>query len=154
MLHSGDLIFSLTARIESDSGRLASVQTSYAWIHEGVKIGLRKCGLDPKFYSTEDKLPKGNDCFDFPVKSDLSWKGKKIAGGAQKRSEGVLLHHESIAIPSGVERENLIRAVRQGMEQVFGTSIQNADMDPDLYFRAEKLAKTTDCRLRGLQAEG
>lgn len=138
VLHGGDLIFSLTARLESDPERLISVRTSYAKIHEGVKMGLQTCGLDLKFYRAKDELPKGNDCFDFPVESDLSWKGKKIAGGAQKRSEGVLLHHESIAIPSGVERGELILAVCRGLEQVFGTSIQNADLDPEMYFQAEK----------------
>jgi lipoate-protein ligase A len=72
------------------------------------------------------------------VASDLSWKGKKIAGGAQKRSEGVLLHHESIQIPAGVDRECLIRAIRKGFEQVFAVTIENADLDPGIFFKAEK----------------
>ncbi len=138
VLHGRDLIFSLTARMTADPERLGSVRASYAKIHESVKKGLQACGLDPKFYSREDELPKGKDCFDFPVESDLSWKGKKIAGGAQKRSEGVLLHHESISIPEGVERENLIRAVRNGLGEVFGMTIENADLDPELYFQAER----------------
>ncbi len=86
-------------------------------------------------------MPKGSDCFDFPVESDLSWKGKKIAGGAQKRSEGVLLHHESISIPCGVGREDLICAIRKGMEQVFEVSIENSDLDPNIFFNAEQLMK-------------
>jgi len=147
VLHGRDLIFSLIVRVQTDPERLSSVQASYAKIHESVRMGLQSCGLDPKFYSSREELPKGNDCFDFPVESDLSWKGKKIAGGAQKRSEGVLLHHESISIPEGVEREELIRAVRQGLERVFEVSIQNADLDPDLYFQAEKSKKTTNCSL-------
>lgn len=125
---------------------LALVRTSYAKIHEGVKMGLQTCGFDPKFYSCGGGLPKGSDCFDFPVESDLSWRGKKIAGGAQKRSGGVLLHHESVQASLGVVREDLIRSICQGMEKVFGVSIQNADLDPDLYFQAEKLTKTTDPR--------
>jgi lipoate-protein ligase A len=111
-------------------------------------MGLESCGLDPKFYGREETLPKGNDCFDFPVTSDLSWKGKKTAGGAQKRSSGVLLHHESIQIPSGVGREELIYAVRQGLGQVFGVEIQNAELDPEIYFQAGKLKETTDCGLQ------
>jgi lipoate-protein ligase A len=138
VFHGRDLIFSLTARIQSDPEKLSSVQSSYAKIHESVKIGLQQCGLDPKFYSREDELPKGNDCFDFPVESDLSWKGKKIAGGAQKRSEGVLLHHESISIPQGVEWSGLIRAIRKGFEEVFALTIENADLDPAIIFKAIK----------------
>jgi lipoate-protein ligase A len=146
VLHGKDLIFSLTApvqfpELDSNSGNLkglGSVRTSYAKIHEAVKLGLQSCGVDPKFYAPEDDLPKGRDCFDFPVESDLSWKGSKIAGGAQKRSEGVLLHHESILIPENVGRDDLTRAVCRGMEQVFGVSIRKADLDPEIYFYAEK----------------
>ena len=138
VLHGGDLIFSLTARAGADPERLGSVRTSYAKIHESVRMGLQTCGLDPEFYSSKETLPKGNDCFDFPVESDLSWKGKKIAGGAQKRSEGVLLHHESIAIPEHVGWAALIQAVRHGFESVFGGMLQPVDLDPDLYFQAEK----------------
>jgi lipoate-protein ligase A len=148
VFHGEDLIFSLVARYEGGQALLSSVQTSYAKIHEGVKMGLESCGLDPEFYGHEDALPKGNDCFDFPVTSDLSWKGKKIAGGAQKRSNGVLLHHESIQVPPGVGREELLRAVRHGLEKVFGVEIQNAELDPELYFQAEKLKETTDCGLQ------
>ena len=127
-------------RTQLDPERLEAVRTSYGKIHEGVKIGLQQLGLDPEFYDPEDKRPKGSDCFDFPVESDLSWKGKKIAGGAQKRSEGVLLHHESISIPPGVRRDELIAAIRRGIETVFEVEIRNADMDPGLYFQAERKA--------------
>ncbi len=140
VLHGGDLIFTLTARMSSDTEKLGSVRTSYAKIHESVRRGLQECGLDPKFYSEKEALPKGNDCFDFPVESDLSWKGKKIAGGAQKRSEGVLLHHESIMIPAGVERESLTQSIRKGFESVFSVTTENADLDPELYFQAERKA--------------
>ena len=142
VLHGGDLIFSLTARMQSDPERLGSVRTSYAKIHESVRIGLQSCGLDPKFYSNSQELPKGNDCFDFPVESDLAWNGKKIAGGAQKRSEGVLLHHESILTPPGIHREDMTREIRKAAEQVFGISIRNADLDPGMYFQAETFKKT------------
>jgi len=141
VLHGADLIFSLIARVDADLDRLGSVQTSYTKIHEGVRMALQGCGFDSKFYSLQEGLPKGNDCFDFPVESDLSWKRKKIAGGAQKRSEGVLLHHESISIPPGVDREVLAGAIRKGFEQVFGVSVQKADLDPEIFFEAEKLAK-------------
>ncbi len=156
VLHGRDLIFSLVARYagtgtpenslcdavqQGSPSPLSSVKTSYAEIHRGVKRGLQLCGLDPKFYSREDRLPKGKDCFDSPVESDLSWKGKKISGGAQKRSEGVLLHQESIVIPAGVMPEDLIAGIKQGLEAVFGLRIQNADLDPPMYFQAEKLIK-------------
>ena len=142
VLHGQDLIFSLIVRHDGSPGFFASVRTSYEKIHESVRVGLQACGLDPKFYSGTGKLPKGIDCFDFPVESDLSWKGKKIAGGAQKRSEGVLLHHESISIPPGVKLEDLARAIQEGFEQVFAVLIKKADLVPEFYFQAEKQIKT------------
>ena len=143
VLHGEDLIFSLVVRYAGNplEDILGTVKTSYAKIHEAVCLGFRECGLDPRFYRYGEDLPKGNDCFDFPVESDLSWKGKKIAGGAQKRSEGVLLHHESISIPKGVDREFLIRAMRHGMETVLGVTIVATDLVPEVFFEAERRVK-------------
>jgi lipoyl(octanoyl) transferase len=140
VLHGSDLVFSLIARYDQSPSLLSSASTSYSKIHAGVKTGLELCGLDPKFYGSEDAMSQGSDCFDFPVESDLSWKGKKIAGGAQKRSEGVLLHHESILIPPGVDRADLIRAIRKGLETVFDMTIRGTDLDPEIFFEAERKA--------------
>jgi lipoate-protein ligase A len=143
VLHGRDLIFSLIARYNGTPSPLSFVSASYGKIHEGVKRGLELCGLDPKFYGPEDVMSHGSDCFDFPVTSDLSWKKKKIAGGAQKRSGGVLLHQESTLIPPGVEREDLIRAIRNGLETVFEMTIRDTDLDPEIFFDAER--KTMSC---------
>ncbi|MFH1799808.1 MAG: hypothetical protein ABH891_03015 [Candidatus Omnitrophota bacterium] len=140
VLHGRDLIFSLIARYNGSFSPLSYVSASYGKIHEGVKMGLELCGLDPKFYGPEDTVSQGSDCFDFPVKSDLSWKSKKIAGGAQKRSGGMLLHHESILIPPGVKREDLIGAVRKGLETIFEIMIRDTDLDPEIFFEAERKA--------------
>ncbi len=140
VLHGWDLIFSLIARYDEKLSSLSSASVSYGKIHEGVKMGFQLCGLDPKFYSPEDAVPQGSDCFDFPVESDLSWKGKKIAGGAQKRSEGGLLHHESVLIPPSVERADLIQAIRKGLETVLEVVIQDAELDTGMYFEAQRLA--------------
>ncbi len=106
-----------------------------------LKIALQACGLDPKFYSGA-ALPKGSDCFDFPVESDLSWKGKKIAGGAAKNVPKVCCFITSrSSIPPGTGREGPIRKSGKGIEQVFGVSIENAAMDPGFYFEAARNPK-------------
>ena len=156
VLHGQDLIFSLVAPLEdpvqvTDTKSLQGfgpVRASYQKIHEAVKLALQQCGLDPKFYDPDEEFPKGSDCFNFPVESDLSWKGQKIAGGAQKRSEGVLLHHESIQIPPGMDRKELIRALRQAFETVWGISIQDAGMDPEIYFFAGRSASNAIMKMR------
>ena len=140
MLHGRDLIFSLVVRYNGSLSPLSCVSASYGKIHEGVKMGLELCGLDPRFYDPEDAMTRGSDCFDCPVASDLSWRGEKIAGGAQKRSGGVLLHHESILIPPGIERQDLVLAIRKGLETVFEMTIRDTDLDPEIFFAAERKA--------------
>ncbi|MBU9889809.1 MAG: hypothetical protein KTQ49_08090 [Candidatus Omnitrophica bacterium] len=144
VLHGADLTFSIIARYAPDGDALNSVRTSYGKIHEGVKMGLGKLGFNADFYTSRDALPQGKDCFRSPVVSDLSWRGCKIAGGAQKRSRGVLLHQESIRVPPRVERAALARAVTAGLETVFGVSIGAADFDPRLFFQAQQKALLID----------
>lgn len=142
VLHGKDLMFSLVAKAEWDSIHLGSVQTSYGKIHESVRIAFETCGLNLEFYKASDELPRGNDCFHFPVASDLAWKGQKIAGGAQKRSQGVLLHQESLQVPSGVVLEELIGGIQKGFETVFNITFTNEPWDPELFFISEKGQKT------------
>lgn len=138
VLHGQDLIFSLVARCSSESDPLNSVRTSYGKLHEGVKMAFGNLGVETNFYTAQDALPQGKDCFRYPVASDLSWRGRKIAGGAQKRSGGVLLHQESIQIPKKAGQEALARAIVSGFETVLKVSIGKADLDPDLFFQAQK----------------
>ncbi|HQB94002.1 MAG TPA: hypothetical protein PK997_02205 [Candidatus Omnitrophota bacterium] len=138
VLHGGDLVFTLIAPA---AGRLETVKESYRDIHEAVREAFAGLGVDPRFYEETEDLPKGNDCFSYPVARDLAWKGRKIAGGAQKRSGGVLLHHESLTLLPGVSASDLARGIRRGFEHVFGVRIREAEMDADIFFRAEKIAR-------------
>lgn len=147
VLHGEDLIFSLITpcgdRVsETGAGSLeGGVKESYRKIHACVIAAFRKLGFDPGFYEETEALPKGDDCFSFPVASDLSWKGRKIAGGAQKRSGGILLHHESIKILRGISSAALIKAVRSGFTEVLGVSFAEANLDPGVFFEAEQCLK-------------
>lgn len=143
VLHGRDLIFSLITCYEGEeSGAfLSSAPTSYGKIHEGVKIAFQTLGLETRAYECGEHLPAGDDCFQFPVASDLAVNDEKVAGGAQKRSHGVLLHQESVRIPPGSEWGRLARSICRGFEHVFDVSIQAIDFDPEIYFQAEKLAK-------------
>ena len=138
VFHGRDLIFSFIVRTDVDPEKLGSVRTSYSKIHESVKMGFEALGLNLKFYRLAEELPKGNDCFRFPVVSDLAWKGQKIAGGAQKRSQGVLLHQESIQVPDGMESKKLIAGIIKGFEAVFNVTVTEETWDPGLFFEAEK----------------
>ncbi len=144
VLHGQDLIFSLIAQYGADgmAPSLATVRTSYVRIHEGVKMAFQTLGLETRSYDPGEHLPAGDDCFQFPVASDLAMDDEKVAGGAQKRSHGVLLHHESVRIPRGFEWGSLARAICRGFEKVFGVRIQDSDLDPEMYFKAERILKS------------
>lgn len=148
VLHGKDLIFSLISRFDEDDALLGAVRTSYGAIHQSVKIAFEKLGFNLSTYGTEEKLPQGHDCFNFPVACDLAWKGQKVAGGAQKRSSGVLLHHESIFLVPGIRREDLMHEIQVGMGQVFSVTLEQGILDPQLIFDAhQKLESRNDMRL-------
>lgn len=138
VLHGKDLIFALIARYESEKDPLSSVRTSYRKIHEGVRMALRSFGVESTFYSERDPLPRGSDCFRSPVSSDLCHANHKIAGGAQKRSRGVLLHQESIQMPQGISFEDLAKVVCEEIMKVLGMSGEKVALDPEIFFQAER----------------
>ncbi|HPW76974.1 MAG: Octanoyltransferase LipM [Candidatus Omnitrophica bacterium ADurb.Bin292] len=141
VLHGEDLIFSLIASC-AEIPRLQSVKESYAAIHHVVKMGIGRFGMETRFYEEDEELPKGADCFSYPVARDLSLGNRKVAGGAQKRSEGVLLHHESIVLPRYVNSGDLAHAIQAGFEKVFNVSVELMDFDPEIYFEAERKCST------------
>ena len=136
VLHGSDILFSLIALKEHDES-FGSVRISYWKIHEAVKIGLEALGQAPQFYRCDENLPRGGDCFQFPIASDLGLAGKKIAGGAQKRSGKKLLHQESLQL-HGAEPELLMAAVKKGFERVFSIHFQSEELEPSLFQKAEE----------------
>lgn len=139
--HGKDLIFSVIAKKNADES-FGSVAESYIKIHEAVKKGLELVGQEVRFYRCTENLPKGNDCFVYPIASDLAVGNCKIAGGSQKRSSGTLLHQESIAIPSRVEPSDLERTIAEAFKSVFNSDLQIFELYPDLLAQAEALSKT------------
>jgi len=138
--HGNDLIFSLATRKEHDDS-FASVRLSYLKIHEAVKCALDSLGKNARFYRCDENLPKGKDCFRFPIATDLALGEEKVAGGAQKRSSGVMLHQESVKIPKGVSPEVLMKSVEKGFCEVFNIQMNEAWLTPELLHEAGTLAK-------------
>lgn len=137
--HGRDVIFSLIASRSHEEG-FKSVRVSYLKIHEAVKSALESFGLSPRFYRCDENLPKGKDCFLFPIATDLGLEGRKIAGGAQKRSSGALLHQESVRLPATVSFEALIQALGAAFERIFESKLEPLALDPEWLEEAEALA--------------
>ncbi len=131
VLHGHDVIFSLIAR-KTDDESFRSVRTSYLKIHEAVKKGFELLGFKPRFYRCDENLPRGKDCFLYPIATDLALGREKIAGGAEKRSSGVFLHQESVKVPRGIDADEMTESIRKGFEAVFEIRFKNADLSPEL----------------------
>ncbi|MBI3317211.1 MAG: lipoate--protein ligase family protein [Candidatus Omnitrophica bacterium] len=136
--HGRDLLFMLLAKKENE-GSFRSVRLSYLKIHEAVKLGMEKLGLQPRFYRCDERLTRGPECFLHPIATDLAWKGRKIAGGAQKRTRGYFLHQESIQLQE-VSADLMIPKIKEGFETVFEMKWRLEDLEPLWLERATVLA--------------
>ncbi len=140
VLHGRDLMFTLIAP-KGMHPRYKSVMDSYAEIHEVLQQALKSLGLDAGFYREEEALPAGKDCFLFPIASDLAVNGRKIAGGGQKRTLGMLLHQESILLEKDSLYEPLMEAFSAKLSDSLGCVRQAAEWQPELFDAAEKLGR-------------
>ena len=159
VVHGKDLIFSLIGRKEDDES-FNSVRVSYWKIHEAVKQAYEIQGESPRFYRCDagrqaavgrsnpapdrqsgEKLPRGGNCFAFPIATDLAVGNEKVAGGAQKRSSGVFLHQESLKLPGALQAEALKQSLQNAFEKTFNISLQNQNAEPQQLAAAKALAR-------------
>ena len=138
--HGRDVMFSLVAR-KADDASFSSVRMSYLKIHEAVKSALEGLGAPARFFRCDEKLPKGDDCFLYPIATDLGVGNRKVAGGGQRRSGQALLHQESILPIKGTEESALILAIRAGFEKIFMVKLNAANFDPRIFKKAGELAQ-------------
>jgi lipoate-protein ligase A len=82
------------------------IAASYRHIHEGIAAAARELGLEAELYVPVPGPGKAfGSCFALPVRSDVVWRGKKIAGAAQRRRFGVVLHQGEVSLPLDVWRK-------------------------------------------------
>jgi lipoate-protein ligase A len=98
--HGEDLTFALT--IPPRTGlALADTATRYRQIHEALADALHEAGV-PVIPVSPDSAASQGPCFANPVPWDLldPISGAKLAGGAQRRSRGAVLHQGSVRLPA------------------------------------------------------
>lgn len=138
VVHGNDLMFTLIAPKAADES-FKSVRLSYLKIHEVLKAALEALGCRPRFYRCDEKLPKGRDCFIFPIATDLAADGRKIAGGGQKRSLGIMLHQESVQLEGLPAAGRIVEAFKSEFRRIFETDFTDAEMVPAWFEEAEAL---------------
>lgn len=94
-----DCTYTLIVPREHPFSRLSALE-SYRAIHGALALLFTRVKL------AESVEPKTSEaCFDNPAQFDLIFDGRKVAGGAQRRTSKGLLHQGSINHPSSVARD-------------------------------------------------
>lgn len=104
VLHDHELTYSV---IVSEAHPLMppTVSESYRVISQGLLEGFRLLGIEAELTAPHSK-PRGEHtaaCFDSPSDYELVIHGKKVAGSAQVRKQGVILQHGSILLDLDIE---------------------------------------------------
>jgi len=145
--HDADWTYSLTFPPDHEWHSLKA-EASYRRIHEWLSLAFAELkiqtGLAPGCrHSTLDtrrsSLPSA--CFVGHVKSDLLWKGKKIAGAAQRRNQLGLLIQGSVQPPVPLARTDWQQAMCDVARAVFGVEWLDFEPDGPLRARVEALVR-------------
>jgi lipoate-protein ligase A len=107
ILHYHELTYSL---VVPEAG--VDVVASYRALSEGLRLGLRRLGLEAEFGHAQGKaLASRENCFSISARADLLVDGVKVVGSAQMRTAHALLQHGSIPVDRDAELERLIYGV-------------------------------------------
>jgi lipoate-protein ligase A len=123
VIHGWDLTYSVAVPLDNP---LIPKDTlgSYRLISEGIITGLRQLGIKAEHYSeranSDDMLR--NICLTNPTKYDVLIDGKKVAGAAQRRKQGIMLHQGYIALDMPPDDVTNLIATQDDLSQVVTTS--------------------------------
>ena len=116
-------------------------EESYRRIHDWLRLAFAKLTVETELAPCCQKSLPGQ-CFIGHEKSDLLWRGKKIAGAAQRRNKLGLLVQGSVqpppSPPARADWENAMRAVA---EKNFQATWRNFSPDADLLELVAVLAR-------------
>jgi len=122
VLHDEELTYSVIVS-ENHPKMPKSVTEAYRVISEGILKGFHFLELDAYFAipRTEEqksslKNPRSAVCFDAPSWYELVVEGRKVAGSAQTRQQGVILQHGSILLD--LDEDKLFQLFKYPNERV------------------------------------
>ena len=113
-------------------------EESYRRIHDWLRLAFAKCKIETELAPCCKKTLPGQ-CFIGHEKSDLLWRGKKIAGAAQRRNKLGLVIQGSVQPPVKMARTAWEKAMRAVAEKSFGVQWSEFVPDAALHECAEKL---------------
>jgi lipoyl(octanoyl) transferase len=143
VLHGNDLTFSLALRVPA-SYFASDVKSSYLKINEAVRVGLRERFpsldyADCKTVPSQSSRQRERVCFDQPSCYDLLSQGKKVLGGSQRRTGGVLLHQSTLFLDGAPDE--LTRGIAEGFRKVWKIGLEESFLDAAELKEAEEAEK-------------
>jgi lipoate-protein ligase A len=115
-------------------------EESYRRIHDWLRLAFAELKVKTELAPCCKKTLPGQ-CFAGHEKFDLLWRGKKIAGAAQRRNKMGLLIQGSVQPPSSRSRADWQNAMRSVAEEHFSATWTDFAPDEELQKQAEKLAR-------------
>jgi lipoate-protein ligase A len=110
-----------------------STTNAYGALHQAVAAALE---MPSALHDAAAHSPQGQyECFQKPVRGDVMIDGRKLAGGAQRRTRGGMLHQGSIAARVSTSQ------LEAGFRRVFGVEFQAYELTAAERALAEKLVR-------------
>ena len=177
VLHDQELTYAVISNDRSIFP-LNDIGATYQCIAKGLSQGLRKIGLKTEIANGEPRPHRQNSlkcqtaCFALVNHFEVTCRGRKLVGSAQRRTQRGILQHGSILLEfasnllarvirmSGIETlesqvtclrsclgylprcEELISHVARGFAEVFNTRLDSIEFDHDILTEAEDLSQT------------
>ena len=138
--HGEDLTFSLAIPTGEKVSK-ESPTTLYKKIHGALALLIRsRLPLPVQLAGSQDLRP-GLLCFQAPVNDDLLILGKKVLGGAIRRSGGGVLYQGSLRIRD-IPGWDAAMLSPNALARAFGESMKIVEISPYLLDEAQELAAT------------
>jgi lipoate-protein ligase A len=138
--HDADWTYSLAFPVCAEWYGLRAAE-SYRRVHEWLRAAFAGLGVPTELAASAARLGPGQ-CFAGYEMSDLLWRGRKIAGAAQRRTRAGLLIQGSVQPPPlGLSRADWQAAMRQAAEGQLAVQWVPLEKDADLERSARELAE-------------
>jgi lipoate-protein ligase A len=137
--HDADWTYSLAFPTGHEWHSLRAIE-SYRRIHEWIQSAFAKLKIETELASSCKKSLPG-ECFAGHEKFDLLWRGKKIAGAAQRRNKlGLLIQGSVQPPPVSLARADWEDAMQSAAAGNYSVEWKSLLSDENLSARAEALA--------------
>jgi lipoate-protein ligase A len=137
--HDADWTYSLAFPAGDPWHKLKAVE-SYRRVHEWIQTAFARAGLPTELAPCCRKEAPGQ-CFIGAEQFDVLWRGRKIAGAAQRRTRDGLLIQGSIQPPTGSSRDEFENAFCETARMQWGVEWQALQADATLTGRVCELAR-------------